>query len=82
MGIPTLSDREMRVSALVAEGYSNRDIAVQLDLGEQTVKNVIHSLFDKLGVWNRVETCESANGRQFERRNAANAGADRAATPC
>lgn len=45
----------MRVAALVAEGCSNRDIATELTLSEQIVKNVIHSLFDKLGVWNRVE---------------------------
>lgn len=55
MGLPALSERQMRVAALVAEGCSNRDIATELNLSEQIVKNVIHSLFDKLGVWNRVE---------------------------
>ncbi len=39
----------------VALGYSNRDIAKAQNLTEQIVKNVVHSLFDRLGVWNRVE---------------------------
>lgn len=52
---PSLSDRQLKIAALVAEGYSNRDIAKELKLTEQIVKNVVHSLFDRLGVWNRVE---------------------------
>ena len=55
VNIPALSDRELKIAALIAEGYSNRDIANQLKLTEQIVKNVVHSLFDRLGVWNRVE---------------------------
>lgn len=50
-----LSERQMKIASLVAAGYSNRDIAQELGLGEQIVKNVVHSLFDRLGVWNRVE---------------------------
>ena len=52
---PSLSDRQSKVASFVAEGYSNRDIAEALKLTEQIVKNVVHSLFDRLGVWNRVE---------------------------
>ena len=52
---PRLSDRQLKIASLVAEGYSNRDIAKELNLNEQIVKNVVHSLFDRLGVWNRVE---------------------------
>lgn len=52
---PPLSDRQLKIASLVAEGYSNRDIAKELNLNEQIVKNVVHSLFDRLGVWNRVE---------------------------
>src|SRR6185437_14582670 len=50
-----LSGRAKQVAELVARGYSNRDIATELNLSGQSVKNVIHSLFNKLGVWNRVE---------------------------
>ena len=51
----TLSDRQTRIGELVAQGYSNREIATEHNVTEQVVKNVLHSIFDKLGVWNRVE---------------------------
>lgn len=50
-----LSVRQLRVAELAARGYSNREIASELEITEQIVKNVLHSVFDKLGVWNRVE---------------------------
>ena len=50
-----LSERESRVAELAAQGYSNREIASELTVSEQIVKNVLHSVFDKIGVWNRVE---------------------------
>ncbi|MGH9515930.1 MAG: GAF domain-containing protein [Terriglobales bacterium] len=52
---PALSKRQLKVASYVALGYSNRDIAGELGLTQQIVKNVVHSLFDLLGVWNRVE---------------------------
>lgn len=50
-----LSIRQLHVAKLAASGYSNREIASELKITEQIVKNVLHSVFDKLGVWNRVE---------------------------
>jgi DNA-binding CsgD family transcriptional regulator len=50
-----LSNRQLHIAELAACGYSNRDIASELQTTEQIVKNVLHSVFDKLGVWNRVE---------------------------
>ncbi len=50
-----LSVRQWHVAELAAQGYSNREIALELKFTEQIVKNVLHSVFDKLGVWNRVE---------------------------
>ena len=50
-----ISGRQLKIAELIASGYSNRDIAQELKLTEQVVKNVVHALFDKLGVWNRVE---------------------------
>jgi len=50
-----LSEREWQIAKLAALGHSNREIAATLQTTEQTVKNVLHSVFDKLGVWNRVE---------------------------
>lgn len=55
MNKSAFSERQTKVAEYVAAGYSNRDIAKELGLSEQIVKNVVHSLFDKLGVWNRVE---------------------------
>ncbi len=39
----------------VLEGASNREIAQKLGLGEQTVKNHLSNIFDKLGVSSRLE---------------------------
>jgi DNA-binding NarL/FixJ family response regulator len=50
-----LSAREQQVVRFVAEGLSNREIAVRLHLSEHTVKNYIFHIFNKLGISNRVE---------------------------
>jgi two-component system nitrate/nitrite response regulator NarL len=51
----TLTVREMRVIAAVVEGATNREIAEQLGMSEQTVKNHLSHIFDKVGVSNRLE---------------------------
>ena len=50
-----LTRREFQVIAAIVEGATNRDIAKQLRLSEQTVKNHLSRIFDKLGVSNRLE---------------------------
>lgn len=50
-----LTTREREVARLVAEGHTNRGIALQLNLSEHTVRNYLFRIFDKLGVSNRVE---------------------------
>lgn len=50
-----LTPREMEIIRAVAAGYSNKEIAGQLSISEQTVKHHITSIFDKLGVYNRLE---------------------------
>lgn len=67
---PTLTNRQAEIGAFVAKGYSNRDIATELDLTEQIVKNVVHSLFDKLGVWNRVELANYFSGSSDAQKSA------------
>lgn len=54
-GSKLLSNREMDVVRLVAEGMGNRGIAQELRLSEHTVKNYLLHIFDKLGISNRVE---------------------------
>lgn len=50
-----LTAREMEVMNLVVSGYSNKEIAERLAISEQTVKHHITNIFDKLGVYNRLE---------------------------
>ncbi len=52
---PLLSDREKEIVQLVAQGYRNREIGEKLFISEQTVKNHLHNIFDKLGVSDRLE---------------------------
>lgn len=50
-----LSKREHEVVLLVAQGYRNKEIAERMFISEQTVKNHLHNVFDKLGVSDRLE---------------------------
>jgi len=50
-----LTRRELQVISAVVEGGSNKDIAQGFGLSEQTVKNHLSNIFDKLGVSNRLE---------------------------
>ncbi len=50
-----LSDREREIVHHVAQGFRNREIAQKLFIAEQTVKNYVHDIFDKLGVSDRLE---------------------------
>jgi DNA-binding NarL/FixJ family response regulator len=50
-----LTRREIQVVAAVVSGATNRDISTELGLSEQTVKNHLSNIFDKVGVSNRLE---------------------------
>jgi len=50
-----LSPQERRVLAQVAEGRTNKEIGVGLNLSEKTVRNYLSNLMDKLGVSRRAE---------------------------
>ena len=50
-----LTDRELRISAAVVQGYKNREIALQLYTSEQMIKNALRNIFDKIGVSDRLE---------------------------
>jgi DNA-binding NarL/FixJ family response regulator len=56
----SLTEQEMRVLALVAEGKTNRDIAKSLFLGEGTVRNYVSNLLAKLQLSNRAEAAAYA----------------------
>jgi two-component system nitrate/nitrite response regulator NarL len=54
-GTNLLSQREQDVVRWLAEGNTNREIARKLNLSENTVKNYLFRIFNKLGVSSRVE---------------------------
>jgi len=53
--VPKLTDREMEVLKLVAKGASNRDIAKALFISENTVKNHVRNILEKLQIHSRME---------------------------
>jgi DNA-binding NarL/FixJ family response regulator len=50
-----LSQREREIVVLVAQGFKNKEMAERMFISEQTVKNHLHNIFDKLGVSDRLE---------------------------
>ena len=57
---PTLTDRQREVVGLVAQGRTNGQIAKELFLSEQTVKNHLYQITEKLGLSGRVELAHYA----------------------
>ena len=55
-----LTARELDIVAAIVDGASNREIAGQCGLSEQTVKNHLQRIFDKLGVSTRLELASYA----------------------
>ena len=54
-GKPLISNREREIVEHVAQGFRNKEIGEKLFISEQTVKNHLHNIFDKLGVSDRLE---------------------------
>ena len=52
---PRLTDRELEVLKLVAQGMSNREIAGELYISENTVKNHVRNILEKLHLHSRME---------------------------
>src|SRR5579872_1112650 len=50
-----LSQREREIVVLVAQGFKNKEMAQKMFISEQTIKNHLHNIFDKLGVSDRLE---------------------------
>jgi len=49
------SRRQLRVIELVAQGFTNKEIAEELGISEHVVRNYLGKIYDKIGVSNRVE---------------------------
>lgn len=55
MPVPRLTERELQVLKLVARGMANRDIAKELFISENTVKNHVRNILEKLQLHSRME---------------------------
>jgi two-component system response regulator DevR len=53
--LAVLSPQEKRVLGLIADGFTNKEVAVKLELTEKTVKNYLSTIFEKLHVTRRAE---------------------------
>jgi DNA-binding NarL/FixJ family response regulator len=62
--LPT--QREQRVIELVAQGLKNSEVAQIIGTTEHVVKNYLRTIYDKLGLWNRVELALWYEARRFE----------------
>jgi len=60
-----LTGRELEIIHLIAEGLPNKEIARQLSIEAQTVKNHIHNILDKLQLHSRLEVVEYARDRKL-----------------
>ena len=60
------SEREHRVIQLVSDGLKNKEVAEILGISEHVVKNYLRVIYDKLGVWNRVELALWYESRQTQ----------------
>ncbi|HEX7960117.1 MAG TPA: response regulator transcription factor [Terriglobales bacterium] len=50
-----LTAKELKIVALIVQGYKNKDIAAQLGTTEQVIKNYLRNVYDKIGVSDRLE---------------------------
>lgn len=50
-----LTPKELKIVALIVQGYKNKEIATQLGTTEQVVKNYLRNVYDKIGVSDRLE---------------------------
>lgn len=64
--VDTLTAREKTIISCLTQGWRNRDIAAHLRITEQTVKNHLRSIYDKVGVSDRLELVLYAIHRRLE----------------
>ncbi len=60
-----LSERELTILRMIADGVTTKEIANQLFLSQASVKRSVHRIFEKLGVYNRSEAVSEAYKRRL-----------------
>ncbi len=55
-----LTEKEMKILVLLAKGYSNSEIAEDVFIGKQTVRNYISTIYSKMNVKDRFEAIRTA----------------------
>jgi DNA-binding NarL/FixJ family response regulator len=65
-GRTTPNEREQRVIELVAQGLKNKEVADEIGTTEHVIKNYLRTIYDKLGLWNRVELALWYEARRHE----------------
>jgi DNA-binding NarL/FixJ family response regulator len=60
------NEREQRVIELVAQGLKNKEVACEIGTTEHVIKNYLRTIYDKLGLWNRVELALWYEARRHE----------------
>jgi DNA-binding CsgD family transcriptional regulator len=61
-GWDSLTDSELRVLNLIAQGATNQSVAQRLNLSLHTVKNHVHNAFAKLGISSRAQLMQLMRG--------------------
>ena len=61
-GWDSLTDSELKVVNLIAQGATNRDVATKLHLSPHTVKTHVHNAFGKLGITSRAQLARLMRG--------------------
>jgi len=75
-----LTPQEQRIVALVAEGKTNKEIAVAMDLSPKTVKNYLHNIFEKLSIKRRSQAA-AMHAREIRKRGEVNTDSGSPAAP-
>lgn len=60
-----LSEQEIKILSLIAQGKTSKEIACTLFLSNGTVRNYTSNIFDKLGVNNRLEALKIAREKDW-----------------
>ena len=63
------SPRQQQVIKLVAQGLTNGEVAQNIGTTPYVIKNYLSAIYDKLGLWNRVELALWYEARKQERQD-------------